>query len=108
MNKESSNTVFLNGKNKLIKMFQLLSEKEKNSLLSKVGQRNPKLAEELRFKSITFEKIFSISEKELKIAKYSHKPDWNKLSEFLFKENIRYDISLLRNAIEPSVEFVEE
>ena len=67
MNKESANTVFLNGKNKLIKMFQLLSEKEKNSLLNKVGQKNPKLAEELRFKSITFEKIFTISEKELRI-----------------------------------------
>ena len=29
MNKDTSNTVLLNGKNKLIKMFQLLSEKEK-------------------------------------------------------------------------------
>ena len=67
MNKDTSNTVFLNGKNKLIKMFQLLSEKEKNSLLNKVGQRNPKLAEELRFRSITFEKIFTISEKELQM-----------------------------------------
>jgi len=67
MNQEPSNSVFLNGKNKLIKMFQLLSEKEKNSLLQKVGLKNPKLAEELRFKSITFEKIFSIKEKELKI-----------------------------------------
>ena len=40
--------------------------------------------------------------------KHSSIPDWNKLSEFLFKENIKYDITLLRNAIEPSVEFVDE
>ena len=67
MNKDTSNTVFLNGKNKLIKMFQLLSETEKNALLSKVGQKNPKLAEELRFKSITFEKVFTINEKEIRM-----------------------------------------
>ena len=67
MNQDTSNSVFLNGKNKLIKMFQLLSEKEKSSLLEKVGRKNPKLAEELRFKSITFDKVFLLKEKELKI-----------------------------------------
>jgi flagellar motor switch protein FliG len=68
MAEEITSGIFLNGKNKLIKMFQLLTEEEKSSLLEKVGRKNPKLAEELKFKSITFKKIFSLNDKSIRLV----------------------------------------
>jgi len=68
MAEEITNGIFLNGKNKLIKMFQLLTEEEKKSLLEKVGRKNPKLAEELKFKSITFKKMFSLNDKSIRLV----------------------------------------
>jgi flagellar motor switch protein FliG len=68
MAEEITNGIFLNGKNKLIKMFQLLTEEEKSSLLEKVGRKNPKLAEELKFKSITFKKMFSLNDKSIRLV----------------------------------------
>ena len=44
---------------------------------------------------------------EMKMPDYCSTPDWERLSEFLFRNNIRYDISLIRNAIEPCMEFLE-
>ena len=67
MAKQTTNGVFLNGKNKLIKMLQALTEKENDSLLERVGRKNPKLAEELKFKSITFSKIFNLDDKGIKL-----------------------------------------
>ena len=48
-----------------LKMFQLLSDKEKTHSFKSWSQK-PKAHEELRFKSITFEKIFSIKRKGTK------------------------------------------
>ena len=67
MTKQATNGVFLNGKHKLIKMLQALTETEKDSLLERVGRKNPKLAEELKFKSITFNKIFNLDDKSIRL-----------------------------------------
>ena len=39
---------------------------------------------------------------------YCSVPDWEELGDFLFKQNIRYDITLLRNAVEPLTKFIED
>lgn len=63
----SQSGVFLNGKNQIIEMLQLLPREERVKLLNNIKSRNPQMAEELMAKSFSFNDISSLSDNELSV-----------------------------------------
>ncbi len=66
-NKPASQGIFINGKAQVIKMFQLLSDREKEMLITKIRVKNPSLANELLQESYTFEDLNRLSDENIKV-----------------------------------------
>ncbi len=64
-NKTVSQGIFINGKGQVIKMFQLLSDSEKEKLIAKIKIRNPALANELLQESYTFEDLQRLTDSNI-------------------------------------------
>lgn len=64
-NKNTNQGIFINGKGQVIKMFQLLSDSEKERLIEKIKVRNPMLASELLQESYSFDDLQRLSDDNL-------------------------------------------
>ena len=66
--------VFLNGKNQVIELLRHLDPSHREQLLRNIGNRNPKLAEELIQQSISFDELENLNDQSLKTLLSSFKP----------------------------------
>ena len=75
MNQDANNKgIYINGKNQVIELLRHLDPAHREQLLKNIGNRNPKLAEELIQKSITFEELDSLNDQALRVLLTSFKP----------------------------------
>ncbi len=64
--KSAPGGVYINGKQRILKMFQLLSLPEREILIRNIRPKNPALAHELMEESFSFDKLFEVSEISVK------------------------------------------
>lgn len=58
--------IFLDGKNQIIELLQLLSNDEKQKLLNNIKIKNASMAKELREKSFTFRDLYSADDESIR------------------------------------------
>lgn len=71
---QSNKGIYIDGKNQAIDLLRNLSPEHRATILKNIGIKNPKLAEELVKKSISFEELNSLNDQKLKVVLSSFKP----------------------------------
>ena len=64
----SEKNLFLNGRQQIIDMLKLLTQSEREKLLSKIRIRSPQLADSLSVHSVTFYDLFNLSDDQISVV----------------------------------------